>query len=106
MLPRNDERKKALSHAIRNEISNSKDFEHFVKMMQSKGYKVIKNRGISFIHNKKVKIKVSDVGYSLQKIEQRLEFQHRLKHDREFFKQVIEKKTAERINSNDKSCFN
>ena len=58
---------------------NSKDLEQFVRIMQSKGYKVIKGRGISFIDDKKVKIKGSEVGYSLQKIEQRLEFQHRLK---------------------------
>lgn len=93
-LPRNDERKKVLALAIRNGISNSKDFEQFVRIMQSKGYKVIKGRGISFIDNKKVKIKGSEVGYSLQKIEQRLEFQYRLKHDREFFKQVNERKPS------------
>ncbi len=92
LLPRNDERKKALVLAIRNTISNSKDLDQFARIMQSKGYKVIKGRGISFIDNKKVNIKGSEVGYSLQKIEQRLEFQHRLKHDREFFKQVIERK--------------
>jgi hypothetical protein len=92
LLPRNDERKKVLAQAIRNAISNSKNFEQFVRIMQSKGYKVIKGRGISFIDDKKVKIKGSEVGYSLQKVEQRLEFQHRLKHDREFFKQVIERK--------------
>ena len=92
LLPRNDERKKALALAIRNAINNSKDFEQFVRIMQSKGYKVIKGRGICFIDDKKVKIKGSEVGYSLQKIEQRLEFQHRLKTDREFFKQVNERK--------------
>jgi hypothetical protein len=94
LLPRNDERKKALALAIRNAISNSKDLDHFVRIMQSKGYKVIKSRGISFIDDKKVKIKGSEVGYSLQKIEQRLEFQHRLKTDKEFFKQVIERKPS------------
>lgn len=92
LLPRNDERKKTLALVIRNAISNSKDLDHFISIMQSKGYKVIKSRGISFIDNKKVKIKGSEVGYSLQKIELRLEFQHRLKTDREFFKQVIERK--------------
>ena len=92
LLPRNDERKKALAQVIRNAIYNSKDFDQFVRIMHSKGYKVIKSRGISFIDDKKVKIKGSEVGYSLQKIEQRLEFQHRLKTDREFFKQVNERK--------------
>ena len=80
LLPRNDERKKALTQAIRNAIYNSKDLDHFTRIMQSKGYKVIKGRGISFIDNKKVKIKGSEVGYSFQKIEQTLEFQQRLKN--------------------------
>ena len=92
LLPRSDERKKVLALAIRNAISNSKDIEHFTRMMHSKGYKVIKSRGISFIDNKKVKIKGSEVGYSLQQIEQRLELQHQLKNDKEFFKQVIQRK--------------
>ncbi|HVX27889.1 MAG TPA: relaxase/mobilization nuclease domain-containing protein [Parafilimonas sp.] len=94
LLPRNDERKKALALAIRNAMSNSKDLDHFVRIMQSKGYKIIKSRGISFVDDKKVKIKGSEVGYSLQKIEQHLEFQHRLKTDKEFFKQVIERKPS------------
>ena len=92
LLPRNDVRKKALTLAIRNAISIAKDVEHFTRIMQSKGYKIIKSRGISFIDNERVKIKGSEVGYSLQKIEQRLEFQYRLKTDREFFKQVNERK--------------
>ncbi len=94
LLPRNDERKKALTLVIRNAISNSKDIDQFTRIMQSKGYKVINGRGISFIDDKKVKIKGSEVGYPLQKIEQRLEFQHRLKTDHEFFKQVNERKTV------------
>jgi hypothetical protein len=92
LLPRNDERKKASALAIRNAIFNSKDLEQFIRIMQSKGYKVIKGRGISFIDDKKVKIKGSEIGYSLQKIQQDLNFLQRLKTDREFFKQVIERK--------------
>lgn len=92
LLPRNDERKKALAQAIRYAINNSKNLEQFIRIMQSKGYKVIKSRGISFIDDKKVKIKGSEVGYSLQKIEQQLEFQYRLKTDCAFFKKVNERK--------------
>src|SRR5690242_10575366 len=79
LLPRSDERKKALAQAIRNSVSNSKDLDHFIRIMQSKGYKVVKSRGISFIDDKKVKIKGSEVGYSLQKLEQHLGFEYRLK---------------------------
>ena len=103
LLPRNDERKKALTQAIRNAINNSKDLEQFIRIMQSKRYRVIKGRGISFIDDKKVNIKGSEVGYSLQKIEQRLEFQHRLKTDREFFKQVIERKPSRSLEERIKS---
>lgn len=92
LLTRSDERKKVLALAIRHSINNSKDLDQFTRIMQSKGYKVIKSRGISFIDDKKVKIKGSEVGYSLQKIEQRLEFQHRLKHEREFFKEINQRK--------------
>ncbi|HYJ64443.1 MAG TPA: relaxase/mobilization nuclease domain-containing protein [Parafilimonas sp.] len=98
LLPRNDERKKALALAIRNAIHNAKDLEQFTRIMQSKGYKVIKGRGISFIDDKKVKIKGSEIGYSLQKIEQDLNFLHRLKTDREFFKQVIDRKPVKNLN--------
>ncbi|MEP6466339.1 MAG: relaxase/mobilization nuclease domain-containing protein [Parafilimonas sp.] len=56
-LPRNDERKMKLNLLIRNTIHNSKDLDHFVRIMQAKGYKVIKGRGVAFIDNKKVKIK-------------------------------------------------
>jgi sulfur transfer complex TusBCD TusB component (DsrH family) len=37
--------------------------------MEDLGYQVLKGRGISFIDDKKVKIKGSEVGFSLMKIE-------------------------------------
>ena len=100
LLPRSDERKKALAQAIRNSVSNSKDLDHFIRIMQSKGYKVVKSRGISFIDDKKVKIKGSEVGYSLQKIEQHLGFEYRLKTDRKFFRQIIERKPLKSFTEN------
>ena len=92
LLLRNDARKKELASTIRSALARSKDVEQFTAIMQWKGYTVIKGRGISFIDDKKVKIKGSEVGYSLQKIEQYLDFQYRLKTDRQFFKQVNERK--------------
>lgn len=91
-MPRHDERKERLKLTIRSVLLKSKSYEDFEKKMQAQGYKIIKGRGISFIDNKKVKIKGSEVGYSLQKIQQRLEFQHPLKTDKEFFKQVNERR--------------
>ena len=40
--------------------------------MKTLGYQVLKGRGISFIDDKKVKIKGSEVGFSLMKIEKLL----------------------------------
>ncbi|MEP6683597.1 MAG: relaxase/mobilization nuclease domain-containing protein [Parafilimonas sp.] len=91
-LPRQDERKKQLNITIRKTIHKSKSLDHFVAMMQAQGYKVIKGRGISFIDDKKVKIKGSEVDYSLQKIESHIQTLNRLSTDREFFKQVNERK--------------
>ncbi len=93
-LPRNDESKKALSLAVRNAIFNSKDQEQFTRIMQSKGYKVIKGRGISFIDDKKVKMKGSEVGYSLAVIQRNIYTLNQLKTNREFFKQVTQNKSS------------
>ncbi|MEP6513890.1 MAG: relaxase/mobilization nuclease domain-containing protein, partial [Parafilimonas sp.] len=87
-LPRNDARKKQLGLIIRGAIHKSKDFNHFVALMQSQGYKVLKARGISFVDDKKVKIKGSEVGYSLATIQRNLNALHQLKTDREFFRQL------------------
>ena len=80
-----------MSIIIRRTIYKTKTFDQFVAMMQAQGYKVIKGRGISFIDNKKVKIKGSEVGYSLAIIERNLFALHQLKTDRDFFKQFDRK---------------
>ena len=87
-LPRTDSRKKQLSLSIRRAFHQSKSFDYFKALMQSQGYKVIKGRGILFIDDKKVKIKGSDVGYSLQKIETNIAMLNRLSTDKEFFRQL------------------
>jgi len=46
--------------------------------MKALGYKMIKGRGICFIDDKKVKIKGSEVGFSLMKIEQILALKQEL----------------------------
>jgi len=46
--------------------------------MTELGYKVIKGRGISFIDDKKVKIKGSEVGFSLGKTERILFLRNQL----------------------------
>lgn len=91
-LPRQDERKKQLNITIRKTIHKSKSLDHFLAMMQSQGYKVIKGKGISFVDDKKVKIMGSEVGYSLQKIESNIQILNRLSTDRKFFKQIMQRK--------------
>ena len=63
--------------------------------MKEKGYEIIKGRGISFADEKKVKVKGSELNYSLQTIQKILEKQriflsHQIKKDghgnRTFFK--------------------
>lgn len=68
LLPRHDRRKERLKADIRQTLEKVSRFSAFEKQMQALGYKVIKGRGISFIDDKKVKIKGSKVGFSLAKI--------------------------------------
>lgn len=46
--------------------------------MKKLGYHVLKGRGITFIDNKKVRIKGSEVGFSLAKIERALELKQKI----------------------------
>jgi hypothetical protein len=69
LLPRHDKRKERLTEDIRRTLKEVSQYSEFEKKMTALGYKVIKSRGISFIDDKKVKIKGSEVGFSLMKIE-------------------------------------
>ena len=68
-LPLFDARKEILRNDIREAIFSAKNSDDFLGMMKEKNYAVIKSRGIAFIDDKKVKIKGSEVGHSLQTIE-------------------------------------
>jgi len=68
-LPRRDSRKEKLKGDIRNVLEKTTTYPRFEQQMKALGYKVIKGRGISFIDDKKVKIKGSEVGFSLANIE-------------------------------------
>jgi hypothetical protein len=69
-LPRHDSRKEKLKTDIQRTLKAVNHYAEFEKRMTDLGYQVIKGRGISFIDEKKVKIKGSEVGFSLMKIEQ------------------------------------
>ncbi len=68
LLPRHDRRKEKLKEDIRQTLEKAYHYSTFERQMRTLGYKVIKGRGISFIDDKKVKIKGSEVGFSLAKI--------------------------------------
>ena len=75
LKPRLDARKQLLKACIQNALMHSKNYTEFKLKMKAKGYQIIKARGISFIDNKKVKVKGSEVNFSLQTIERILQKQ-------------------------------
>ena len=79
MIPRQDIRKERLRDHVRENLKASLTYADFEQKMKSLGYQVQKGRGISFIDDKKVKIKGSEVGFSLIKIETILDLQRQLK---------------------------
>lgn len=82
-IPRMDARKELLKVNIKECLSASKSFGEFESKIKLKGYEIIKGRGISFIDKQAVKVKGSEVGYPLQKIEKILMLQQQLHQLRE-----------------------
>lgn len=68
-LPRHDIRKEKLREDIRQTLQSVNSYDDFKANMERLGYKLIKARGIAFVDSKKVRIKGSEVGFSLRKIE-------------------------------------
>lgn len=73
LIPRHDQRKGQIKEHIRQTLNESRNYPEFERRMKEKGYQVIKGRGISFIDKKNVKVKGSELNYSLQTIERMLE---------------------------------
>jgi hypothetical protein len=69
VIPRQDARKEKVKKDIQQTLRQAKSYADFEIKMKSLGYKVLKGRGISFVDDKKVKIKGSEVGFSLMKLE-------------------------------------
>jgi hypothetical protein len=78
LIPRQDIRKERLKRDIRETLQQVTSYQEFEKKMKALGYSVLKGRGISFIDDKKVKIKGSEVGFSLSKIERVLELKQKM----------------------------
>jgi hypothetical protein len=68
-LPRHDTRKEKLKTDIQHTLEKVNTYQQFEEKMKSLGYAVLKGRGICFIDDKKVRIKGSEVGFPLAKIE-------------------------------------
>ena len=73
LVPRQDQRKELLKENIREALKGTRIYPEFEKKMQEKGYRVEKGRGIAFEDDKKVRVKGSEVGYSLQTIQRTLD---------------------------------
>ena len=74
-LPRIDMRKEKLRQDIKKCLIASKNYSDFELQIKKLGYQVHKARGIAFTDPQKVRVKGSEVGYSLSKIENILSMQ-------------------------------
>ena len=81
-LPRHDSRKEKLKADIQQTLKQTSSYPAFEKRMEDLGYKILKGRGISFVDDKNVKFKGSEVGFSLAKIEKILSLQQQLETKR------------------------
>ena len=96
-IPRHDQRKENLRQNIQQCLSKCHSYPDFEKQMQGKGYQIIKARGISFLDKQKVKVKGSEVGYSLQTIEKLLSLKPELR--RQIFKEEEEIKHRQQLST-------
>lgn len=71
-LPRHDNRKERLRMIIAQSLNSSKNYGEFAGKMKVGGYEIIKGRGISFIDKQAVKVKGSELGFSMEKINEQL----------------------------------
>jgi len=101
LLPRHDSRKEKLKTDIRQTLTYANSYLGFERQMKELGYKVLKGRGISFIDDKKVKIKGSEVGFSLAKIEKILRQKQQYA-----VKNAVEEKNHDRDSRSISNSFN
>ena len=68
-LPRLDQRKQKLQNQVRQCLFLARNYEQFEGLMKRKNITVERGRGIAFIDEKKMRVKGSELGYSLSTIE-------------------------------------
>ncbi len=69
-----DQRKERLKENIRECLLNASGLQDFTHKMKQLGVEVVKSRGISFVDDKKMCVKGSELGYSLSTIEKILSY--------------------------------
>lgn len=74
-----DQRKEVLKQHLSKAIKQCKDVQQVKQYMEDRGYKVEQGRGIAFTDQQQVYFKGSQVGYSLQTIENKLKQELQLK---------------------------
>lgn len=80
---RSDTRRIKLETDIRQTLGKVKSWEEFATTMKGLGYELIKGRGIAFIDEKKVKIKGSEVGFPLSRIESFFDLKNQMERKKE-----------------------
>ncbi|MDA3953208.1 MAG: relaxase/mobilization nuclease domain-containing protein [Bacteroidales bacterium] len=68
-IPRLDKRKDQIKEIINEALSKSKSYDDFKSFVEKNNLKIEKGRGIAFIDNKGVRLKGSQIGFSLKKIQ-------------------------------------
>lgn len=90
-----DYRKEKLKDNIRECLLNASGLQDFIRKMEQRGVQVVKSRGISFIDDKKMKVKGSELGYSLSTIEKILS--HSLERRQQLYVQLTQEKKQEMV---------
>jgi hypothetical protein len=93
-----DHRKERLKENISECLLEASGFQDFTHKMKQFGVQVIKSRGISFIDDKKMQVKGSELGYSLSTIEKILSYS--LEHRQQLHQKMEQEKKQMIISKN------
>ena len=85
-----DQRKEQLKQNIRDCLLTATNLIDFTARMNARNVQIIKSRGISFIDDKKMKVKGSDLGFSLSTIEKILS--HSMERRQRLYQQLKQEK--------------
>ncbi len=89
-IPRFDQRKERLRLNIKEALKECSNLAQFEQKMKERGYEIIKGRGISFADEKRVKVKGSELNYSLQTIEKILAKQSALQVNKQGYGRMLQ----------------